>query len=218
MRAIGFESVKKSYDTDQGPVFDGLDLDISEGEFILLTGKSGSGKSTVLKLILKETEPDGGRITVNGKDISGIGPKDVPEYRRNIGMIFQDFRLFRDYSVYENLEMVYIMTGGRKKEAEKKITDTLTMLGIDHLHKRRPDELSGGETQKICMARALMTNPVILLADEPTGNLDPVSSGEIIKLMELIHRHGTTVVMATHDLDTVSLLENSARRIDLGGL
>ena len=215
MNIISFQDVKKKYDTSDKPVFDGLSFDVEEGEFILLTGKSGSGKSTVIRLILKEIEPDGGLIYVNGKDIQKVTHKDIPVYRRGIGVVFQDFRLFGDYSVYENLEIVYGMTGGRKKDAEKKITNTLNMLGIDNLYKRRPGELSGGETQKVCIARALMTNPAIVLADEPTGNLDPQSSAEIIKLMELIHRHGTTVVMATHDLNTFQSLSHTGRRINL---
>ncbi|MCR5486510.1 MAG: ATP-binding cassette domain-containing protein [Lachnospiraceae bacterium] len=212
---ICFKNVQKTYEGNESPLFRGLNLEVEEGEWILLTGRSGSGKSTIIRMILKEVEPDGGSILVNGRDISTIRPADIPFYRRQIGTVFQDFRLFEDYTVYENLELVYGMIGGRGKEAERKITNTLNMLGIDHLHRRRPKQLSGGEMQKVCLARALLGNPSIVLADEPTGNLDPTSSAEILKLMELIHRHGITVVMATHDLDNVRRLMHTGRRIDL---
>ncbi|MCR5775340.1 MAG: ATP-binding cassette domain-containing protein [Lachnospiraceae bacterium] len=212
---IEFKNVTKTYDMAYGPVFDGFSEFIKRGEFVLVTGKSGSGKSTLIKMLLKETEPDSGSITVDGRDLSGISRGDIPSYRRGIGVVFQDFRLFDDYSVYGNLELVLSLTGGSRKDAEQRITSILKVMGIDRLYKRYPRELSGGEKQKVCMARALINAPSVLLADEPTGNLDPASSAEIFKLLELAHRQGTTVVMATHDLDTAERFATSGRRIDL---
>lgn len=212
---IDFDNVTKSYDKEEGPVFEGFSEHIERGEFILVTGQSGSGKSTLIKMLLKETEPDEGSITVDGRLLSGISRNDIPDYRKSIGVVFQDFRLFDDYSVYGNLEVVLSLTGGSMRDAESRITHILRLMGIDHLHKRFPRELSGGEKQKVCMARAILNSPSVLLADEPTGNLDPSSSAEIFRLMELIHRQGTTIVMATHDLSTADRLATSSRRIDL---
>ncbi len=215
---IIFKDVNKSYDKDDKPVFQNFNEKIEDGEFILVTGKSGSGKSTLIKMLLKETEPDSGMIEVNKKLLSDIPASAIPQYRRGIGVVFQDFRLFDEYTVYGNLEVVFSLTGGPHKEAESRITHLLKLMGIDHLHKRYPRELSGGEKQKVCMARALINSPYMLLADEPTGNLDPNASAEIFKLLELIHRQGTTVVMATHDITTASKLTISARLIDLDSL
>lgn len=212
---IDFVNVTKTYDEEEGPVFEGFSEHIERGEFILVTGQSGSGKSTLIKMLLKETEPDEGSITVDGRLLSGISRNDIPDYRKSIGVVFQDFRLFDDYSVYGNLEVVLSLTGGSMRDAESRITHILRLMGIDHLHKRFPRELSGGEKQKVCMARAILNSPSVLLADEPTGNLDPSSSAEIFRLMELIHRQGTTIVMATHDLSTADRLATSSRRIDL---
>lgn len=212
---IDFVNVTKTYDEEEGPVFEGFSEHIERGEFIHVTGQSGSGKSTLIKMLLKETEPDEGSITVDGRLLSGISRNDIPDYRKSIGVVFQDFRLFDDYSVYGNLEVVLSLTGGSMRDAESRITHILRLMGIDHLHKRFPRELSGGEKQKVCMARAILNSPSVLLADEPTGNLDPSSSAEIFRLMELIHRQGTTIVMATHDLSTADRLATSSRRIDL---
>ncbi len=188
---------------------------IEKGEFILLTGRSGSGKTTLLRFLLKEDEPDSGEIYVNGQLLSDIKRSDIPSYRRQIGVVFQDFRLFEEYTVYGNLEMTLLLTGGRRREAEQRVTAVLRMLGIDRLYKRYPKELSGGEKQKVCLARALINNPSIVLADEPTGNLDPEASVEIMRLMELIHRKGVTVLMATHDLAAIEELAHTGRRISL---
>ncbi|MCR4591182.1 MAG: ATP-binding cassette domain-containing protein [Lachnospiraceae bacterium] len=212
---ISFENVYKRYKADDDYVFQGFSEYIEEGEFIILTGKSGSGKSTLIRMLLKETEPDLGTITVNGRDLSAIADKDIPFYRRGIGVIFQDFRLFDEYTVYGNLELTLSLTVGRGKETEQRITNILKLLNIDRLFKRYPKELSGGEKQKVCMARALINDPMVLLADEPAGNLDPKSSEEIVKLLELVHRHGTTVVMATHDYDTAASIVSDGRRISL---
>ncbi len=212
---IQFNNVKKQYEGENRPVFEGFNETIEDGEFILLTGESGRGKSTLIKLLLKEIEPDDGEIIVDSRRLSDISRADIPLYRRGIGVIFQDFRLFNEYTVYGNLELVMGLTGGGGKGSEKKIISLLKLLGIDKLHKRYPRELSGGEQQKVCMARALINMPKLLLADEPTGNLDPKSSEEIIKLLEVAHRQGITVIMATHDLETCERVQAANRRINL---
>ena len=198
---IRLKDVELVYDNGTKAI-QGITLTIEDGEFVLLTGESGTGKSTLIRLLLKETEPDGGEIYVEGKPLSQIARGDIPIYRRGIGTVFQDFKLFEEYTVFGNLELVMKLTGGGGKGSELKVTHILKLLGIDRLHKRYPKELSGGEKQKVCMARALINMPKILLADEPTGNLDPESSAEILRLLEVVHRQGITVIMATHDLDT----------------
>ncbi len=210
---ISIRKVDKSYDGNT--VFKDFDLEINEGEFVIITGKSGVGKSTIINLILKETEPDAGRIVIDGVDLSDIGREKIPFYRRGLGVIFQDFRLISDSTVYDNLETAILLTGGNKKGAEKKIISILRMLSIDGLYKRYPYQLSGGEQQKVCLARSIINHPKILLADEPTGNLDPVSSRELIKLLELIHRQGTTVLMVTHDRDNVASVSSTYREIPI---
>ncbi len=212
---IYLKNIHKTYDEEERPVFEGFSEHIKRGEFILVTGKSGSGKSTLIKMLLKEVEPDSGEIVVDGKELSKITRSQIPLYRRGIGVVFQDFRLFDDYTVFGNLEVVLSITGGSMKDSEQKIINMLKLMGVDRLHKRYPKELSGGEKQKVCMARALINSPSVLLADEPTGNLDPASSKEIFKLLELAHRQGTTVVMATHDLATAERLSTTCRRVDL---
>lgn len=215
---ISFSHVTKKYENEDGKVlvYEDFSEEIGKGEFVVLTGESGSGKTTLIKMLLKETEPDSGTIFVDGKDISKIGRKDIPFYRRSIGVLFQDFRLIQESSVYDNLMSAILATGGSYKEAEKKIVDVLTMLGIDSLHKRFPKQMSGGEQQKVCLARAIINNPVILLVDEPTGNLDPSSSAEINRLLDVVNGQGITIVMATHDIAAAE--RPGRRRIDLDNL
>ncbi len=212
---ISFSNVCKEYTTEDGKilVYRNFSEVIQDGEFVVLTGESGCGKTTLLKMLLKETEPDKGTILVDGEDLCKIKHKNVPFYRRKIGVVFQDFRLIQELSVYDNLVAAILATGGSSKEADKKIVDVLTMLGIDSLHKRLPKEMSGGQQQKVCLARAIINNPKYLLVDEPTGNLDPVSSAEIIRLLDVIHGQGITVIMATHDMSVLSVKDK--RRISL---
>ena len=212
---IRIEGLTKRYRDSEIPVFDGFNETIEDGEMIFLTGESGSGKTTLIRILLKEIEPDEGEIFVGRHRLSQISRTKIPYYRREIGVVFQDFRLFEDKTVYGNLELVLSLTGKGGKETEKKITSVLTMLGIDRLHKRFPGELSGGEKQKVCMARAIINNPIVLLADEPTANLDPESSIEIMRLLELVHRQGITVILATHDYGTAQRTIRGGRRIDL---
>ncbi|MCR4909368.1 MAG: ATP-binding cassette domain-containing protein [Lachnospiraceae bacterium] len=210
---IEFSHVGKSY--GDLTVFRDFNERIEDGELVIITGKSGSGKTTIMNLLLKEIEPDTGKIYLKRRCLSDVKTSEIPFYRRDIGVVFQDFKLFDDRTVYGNLEVVRNLTGGNRKETERRITSVLTMMGIDRLHKRRPKELSGGEKQKVCMARAIINNPAVLLADEPTGNLDPESSAEVMKLLELIHRQGTTILLATHDFKTAESLLSRGRRIDL---
>lgn len=212
---ITFSHVYQKYNTkdETVPVYSDFCEVIQDGEFVVLTGESGSGKTTLLRMLMKEIEPDSGSINVDGQELSELKRREIPFYRRNIGMIFQDFRLIQQETVYDNLMMAILATGGSGRDGDSKISYVLAMLGIDHLHKRYPKELSGGEQQKVCLARAVINHPKILLADEPTGNLDPVSSAELIRLMEIINHRGTTIVMATHDHQANRIKDR--RKIDL---
>lgn len=212
---IDIRKMGMTYPEQDLPVFEDFSIHVGRGEFVLITGKSGSGKTTLLHLLMKELDGYTGSILVDGTELSKIEQKNVPIYRRKLGVVFQDAKLFNDYSVYGNLELVLSMTGLKKSQIDQRIVSVLKMLGIERLHKRYPKELSGGETQKVCMARALINYPLILLADEPTGNLDPAASEEIFRLMELIHRRGTTVVIATHDEETAGRIRASHRVVDL---
>lgn len=196
---LEFVDISFSYREDLPPVFSGFSFHALPGEFMLIKGQSGIGKSTLIKLILKELTPTGGRILMNGRDVTDLKRSRIPDYRRKLGVIFQDFRLIKDRTVYENIDMVRICTGGSKKDSPQRIHSLLRMLGIDHLFRRYPGELSGGEQQKVALARALVNNPGIILADEPTGNLDPEASREVMGLFDIISRQGITVVAATHD-------------------
>ncbi len=212
---IVFDNVVKSYENAPFPVLNGFTERIEDGELLILSGESGSGKTTLIRLLMKEIEPDSGTISVGTYALPEIKRKGIPEYRRDIGVVFQDFRLFDEYTVYGNLELTLSLTGGNRSSSEEKITHVLTMLGLDHLHRRYPKELSGGEKQKVCIARAIINNPKVLLADEPTGNLDPVSSSGIAKLISIIHHQGITVVLATHDKDLINELKSEGRILSL---
>ena len=178
--------------------------------------KSGVVNLLNLRMLLKETEPQSGEIIVDGRKLSEVSRSQIPYYRRSIGVVFQDFKLIEDLNVYDNLVTTILATGGAGTEAMHKITNVLTMLGIDHLHKRFPKEMSGGEQQKVCLARAIINNPKILLVDEPTGNLDPAASIEINRLLQVINDQGITVVMATHDM--MALGAKNRRRIKLDSI
>ncbi len=215
---IVFDNVTKKYEIEDDvlTVYQDFSETIEDGEFVVVTGKSGSGKTTMLQMLLKDTEPQDGEILVDGKLLSTMSKGQIPFYRRSIGVVFQDSKLIPDLSVYDNLYVSIIATGGAGKDAAKKIANVLTMLGIDHLHRRLPMQLSGGEQQKVCLARAIINNPKILLVDEPTGNLDPASSAEINRLLQVINYQGITVLMATHDLKAA--LNKGRRIIDLDSI
>lgn len=204
---IEFEHVTKRYEGSQEDVFEDFNTVIKAGEFILLTGESGAGKSTFIRLLLKDTEVTAGRICVQDRDIRQITGREVPFYRRKMGVVFQDYYLMPERTVYENVEIARIVVGGKRKDSRAVISSLFTLLGISQLYKRYPFQLSGGEQQKVCLARALVNYPSILLADEPTGNLSPEESREIMRLFELVHRQGITVIVATHDKASAKGLE-----------
>ncbi|MFB9378681.1 cell division ATP-binding protein FtsE [Kineococcus gynurae] len=200
---ITFERVSKVYGAGQRPALSELTLQIDKGEFVFLVGPSGSGKSTFLRLALKEDRASSGTVTVAGRDVGRLRSWKVPALRRQIGVVFQDFRLLHDKSVYENVAFALQVLGKPRHVVAQTVPEVLQLVGLAGKEKRRPHELSGGEQQRVAIARAFVNRPSILLADEPTGNLDPTTSVGIMKLLDRINRTGTTIVMATHDDDIV---------------
>ncbi|MBA2444129.1 MAG: cell division ATP-binding protein FtsE [Nocardioidaceae bacterium] len=200
---IRFEEVTKAYETQYRPALDTVNVTIDKGEFVFLVGPSGSGKSTFLRLVLREARPTRGRVFVAGKEINRLAGWKVPGLRRQIGTVFQDFRLLPNKTVTENVAFALQVIGKPKSIIRELVPETLEMVGLDGKGQRRPDELSGGEQQRVAIARAFVNRPMILIADEPTGNLDPTTSVGIMKLLDRINRTGTTVMMATHDSSIV---------------
>ena len=200
---IKIEHITKIYRDTQHKVLDDFSLSVEKGEFIILTGESGIGKTTLLRLLLREITPESGKIKVGGHQLEDMKEGEIPFYRRKLGVVFQDARLVEERTVYENICLAREVVGGRKRDSRKIITAICSSLGIADLYKRYPGELSGGQKQKVCLARALVNFPDLILADEPTGNLSPEESREIMKLFHLIHRQGITVVMATHDKESL---------------
>nr|DAL45249.1 MAG TPA_asm: putative ATPase involved in cell division [Caudoviricetes sp.] len=210
---IRFVDVSAGYGTEQEPVFTHFSETIEDGEFVLVTGESGVGKSTFVRLLLCELLPLAGQVFVDGQDLSLLKRGQIPVYRRKLGVVFQDHRLIPDRSAYENVKLARLVAGGRRRDTDQMICSLFSLFGITELYKRYPNEMSGGQQQKVCLARAVMNYPRYLLADEPTGNLDPESSREIMKFFELVHRQGTTVIVVTHDLEAADGL--ACRRIEL---
>ena len=200
---IRFDSVTKTYLRGQHPALDDLSIEFERGEFVFLVGASGSGKSTIMRLVLKETSPTRGRVHVAGKDLSRIPSWKVPALRREIGMVFQDFRLLPSKTAAQNIEFALAVIGTPRNVVRKLVPEMLEMVGLEDKGKRFPHELSGGEQQRVAIARAYVNRPTILLADEPTGNLDPETAKGILELLEQINDRGTTVLMATHDRSAV---------------
>ena len=200
---IDLNGVSKSYSKGQ-PALDNVSLHVDEGEFVFIVGNSGSGKSTLIKLLLKELDPTAGTITVNGYALNKLRRGKVAKYRRGIGVVFQDFRLLKDRNVYENVAFAQRVIEKPTRVIKKRVPEVLTLVGLAEKYKSRPDQLSGGEQQRVALARALVNRPNILLADEPTGNLDPKNSFEIMKLREEINERGTTVLVVTHNREIVN--------------
>ncbi len=200
---IRFENVTKAYDGQRRPALDAIDVDVEKGEFVFLVGQSGSGKSTFLRLVLREARPTSGRVYVAGKEINRLAGWKVPGLRRQIGTVFQDFRLLPNKTISENVAFALQVIGKPRSVISRVVPETLDLVGLDGKGERMPDELSGGEQQRVAIARAFVNRPMILIADEPTGNLDPSTSVGIMKLLDRINRTGTTVVMATHDSSIV---------------
>lgn len=203
---IRFDHVTKVYAPGARPALDGVSLEIERGEFVFLVGKSGSGKSTFLQLVMREITPTGGHVWVLGQDVGRLSRWAVPQLRRQVGTVFQDFRLLPSKTVYENVALAMQVIGKPRHAIETAVPDALEMVGLQGKEKRLPHELSGGEEQRVAIARAMVNRPELLLADEPTGNLDPDTSLGIMRLLNRINRSGTTVVMATHDADIVDQL------------
>ena len=203
---IDLENVKKSYATGV-QALNGISLHIDRGEFVFIVGDSGSGKSTLIKLLLKELDPTSGTIKVNGINLNRMKPKAIPKYRRKLGVVFQDFRLLKDRNVYENVAFAQRVIITPTKQIRKNVPKMLSLVGLAEKYKAYPKELSGGEQQRVALARALVNQPNILLADEPTGNLDPKNSKEIMKLLETINARGMTVVVVTHNQEVVDAMK-----------
>jgi cell division transport system ATP-binding protein len=201
---IAFEQVTMKYAKGDPPALRDVDLEITRGEFAFVVGASGSGKSTLMRLIILEHEATRGRVIVAGHDLSTLPNRRIPVLRRKIGIVFQDFRLLAGKNVAQNVAYVLQVLGARRHTIKQLVPETLELVGLEDKAKRLPHELSGGEQQRVAIARAMVNKPPILLADEPTGNLDPKISEEIVAILDRINRTGTTVVMATHDTTIVN--------------
>ena len=211
---IEFRDVSKLYAGDVG--LEHASFSISRGEFVFLVGATGSGKSTVMRLLIKELEPTGGYIRVAGHDLTDIGRKKVPYFRRNVGVVFQDFKLLPNRTVYDNVAYALKVTGGTRKEIRAKVPDILRLTGLSTKLHNLPTQLSGGEQQRVSIARAFVNHPPLLLADEPTGNLDPDTSIDIMRLLYRINRTGTTVAVATHDQAMVDKMRRRVLELSRG--
>lgn len=184
---------------DRRAALSDVTFEIEKGEFVLLMGASGAGKSTLLRMLIAEEQPDEGQIFVHGKNVTKLRSSEIPYLRRKVGAVFQDFRLLPKKSVFDNVALPLIVQGAPEKDIRRKVTEALRAVGVDHKNDQLPNSLSTGEQQRVCIARSIVNGPVVLLADEPTGNLDPERTREIIELFKLINARGTTVVVATHD-------------------
>lgn len=212
---VEFVSVSKKY--PNGTVaLRGIDLSIKDGEFVFVVGKSGAGKSTLIKLLLREEQPTTGNIIVNGYDLNRIKRREIPAYRRSIGIVFQDFRLIPNMNAYDNVAFALRVTNASTSEIRRKTPYMLSLVGLSSKAKAMPEELSGGEQQRVALARALINNPSIIIADEPTGNIDPKLSYEIVELLSEINKLGITVIMVTHEHELVSQFNHRVIEIDGG--
>lgn len=214
---IVLEGVSKTYRSDVLALND-IDVRIEKGEFVFVVGASGSGKSTFIKLIMKEIEPTKGKVFVNGRDLLRLRRKQIPILRRSIGVVFQDFRLLKDRTVFENVAFAQRIIGASKHDIKKRVPEVLALVGLSEKIHAYPRELSGGEQQRVALARALVNRPTLLLADEPTGNLDPKNSWEIMELLEQINRNGTTVVVVTHNQEIVNMMKKRVIALHKGVL
>ena len=214
---IRMDQVSMQYSTGVDALCD-VSIRIEKGEFVFVVGKSGSGKSTFIKLLLKELNPSEGRIFVAGRQVTNLSRKQVSLYRRQIGVVFQDFRLLKNKTVYENIEFAQQIIGMNKREIARNVAIMLEMVGLKGKENAYPGELSGGEQQRVAIARALINSPAILLADEPTGNLDPQMAGEIMMLLQEINKMGTTVVVVTHNNDVVDIMKKRVVTLDKGSI
>ena len=214
---IELKEVTKEYSKGIAAL-NGVSLKIEQGEFVFIVGDSGSGKSTLIRLLLKELEPTSGTIQVMGKDLSKMKHRAIPYYRRKMGVVFQDFRLLKDRNVYENIAFALRVTETPTRVLKKKVPAALSLVGLAQKYKSYPKELSGGEQQRVAIARAIVNEPSILLADEPTGNLDPANSWEIMKLLEEANSRGTTIVVVTHNHEIVNAMQKRVITMQKGNI
>ncbi len=215
---VRMNDVRKVYESSNTEALNGIDLTIDEGEFVFLVGPSGSGKTTLMKLITGEVKASSGSIVVNDFDMVNIKRRKLPKMRRTLGVIFQDYRLIENMSVYDNVAFAMRVVGASKKDIAKRVPYVLELVGLDGREKRKPNELSGGEQQRVAIARALVNSPRMIVADEPTGNLDPVRSLELMLLFEKINEMGTTILVVTHEKELVNAFSKRVITIDGGHL
>lgn len=213
---ITLDGVSKRYDGKSQPAINNISLHIDKGEFVFVVGNSGSGKSTLIKLLLKELDPTSGTIRVNKQNLNKLPRRKISRYRRGVGVVFQDFRLLKDRNVYENVAFAQRVIEKPNRVIKKRVPEVLTLVGLAGKYRSKPRELSGGEQQRVALARALVNRPEILLADEPTGNLDPKNSAEIMKLLEEINARGTTVLVVTHNREIVNAMRKRVIRLRKG--
>lgn len=209
------DGITKIY--DNGSVaLSGVSIDIPKGDFVFVVGPSGAGKSTFIKLLFREEVPTKGQLTVNGRNVNALAPAEVPFLRRSLGIVFQDYRLLPNRTVYENVAFAMQVIEAPRREIQKRVNHVLDLVGLRHKARSFPNELSGGEQQRVAIARAIVNSPVVVIADEPTGNLDPETSWEIMKIFERINKGGTTIVMATHDKTVVDSMKKRVIAIEKG--
>ena len=213
---IALDHVTKTYPKASRPSLNDVSVSIDKGEFVFFIGPSGSGKSTIIKLLLREIQPTKGKIMVNGREVGNMRSWRIPNFRRSIGCVFQDFRLLPNRTAYENVAFALEVIGKTQAVARRVVPEVLELVGLGGKEHRHPHELSGGEQQRVAVARAFVNRPLILLADEPTGNLDPDTSIEIMRLLDRINRTGTTVVMVTHDSNIVNQMRRRVVEIEGG--
>lgn len=212
---IEIKNLTKTYEKSSRALKN-VNITIEDGEFVFVTGRSGSGKSTLMKILLKEVEPTSGRVIVNDMDLGKMPRSYIPKYRRRLGVVFQDFRLLKDKTVYENVAFAQRVIGVSSRRIRESVPQMLKMVGLSSKYKSFPRQLSGGEQQRVAIARALINKPEVLLADEPTGNLDPQNAMEIMRLLDEINRQGTTVIVVTHSRDLVNTMQKRVITIEKG--
>ena len=215
---IEFKNVTKQYEDAGNIALSNVSFTIENGEFVFLVGSSGAGKTTITKLIMRETNVSEGTILLDGIDVTALPDKEIPYLRRKMGVVFQDFRLLEDRTVYENVEFAMRVVGASSREIRKRVPEVLNEVGLNYKAKMYPRQLSGGEQQRVALARALANHPLILIADEPTGNLNPKTAMEIMELLDEINRMGTTIIMATHAKDIVDQMKKRVIEVQDGNI